>query len=175
MAENKEKEGTDKTGPGIVATLGVFAAISVFGLALGWFLSGHLQSSWSAKVAMVDALSVDLDMKNSDEGAKSYKNIGIRAGDPVHLDPILVMVEGEGKTFVRLELVVIPHEDEDLDDETTKLKLNSELSSFIRTLNLDILSGPSGYLHFREDILDRIQLSTQGRAKDVLIMSLVAE
>ena len=179
------------------SAMGFYMAVLIAtGIAVGagWVLGGQLSVQPDVQKAKTADTSINgdgydapkTDEKMSDYGygdksgeeakdGKEKDGKGGYAGSIVNLDPILVALRNSNNAFLRLDLVVVMNEGKYLKDKESKLRLQSELSAFSKTMTLKQISGPSGYLHFREDLLDRARLATKGDIKDLLIMSMVAE
>lgn len=142
-------------------------------LGSGWFLG--LQFVSPGKPANPDAedvasASTDGKPSSQDEttAEKSVSNVSV-------LEPIIVILRNSDNTFLRLELAVVLGPGSAFLTTEEKLMLKSEISAYSRTLSLRQISGPSGYLHFREDLLDRVRLATKSDIEDVLVLAMVAE
>ena len=99
----------------------------------------------------------------------------------VGLDPILVTLAGPQKSWARLELSVVigageKAEKDDKDDRALLLKAMSEdLMSFLRTVPLSHIESAVGLEYLREDLSEIARLRSKGRARSVILRSLVVE
>ena len=151
--------------------------VSLIAVGGGWFVSSQLTSS-DMTTAKDDANSEFAKNSKADkktaEGEeanaffKTQKNV-------VELDTILVALHDSDKVWIRLQLAVIGTEEADLDIPEVKSRIASDITALVKTLTLAQISGPSGFIHFKEDLLDRARLTTDGQVEDLLIMSIVAE
>ncbi len=171
--EEKPEGQQKKESP--VGFLVVLALITLVAVGAGWFLGGLLVHPPSGSENAAKPAENLNDTVKSDQPLESEtKNQYSESGPLLVLDPIIVTLRKSNNVFLRLELAVVGGNDASF-NEATKLKIGSEVAAFAQTLTLQQISGPSGYLHFREDILDRARLSTEGQVKDVYIISMVAE
>lgn len=164
----------------IVPLLAALGIVSVLAVGAGWFLGGQLAAG-NQTAAMQDAAEKEPEKKaekkedkeKTDNVAAEYK----KGGDPkiVRLDPIIVSLAGNSGTFLRMELAIILKDGADAQSDEDRLRIGSELAAFTQTMSIDQISGPSGFMHLREDLLDRARLSTAGAAQDVLVLSWVSE
>jgi flagellar FliL protein len=93
----------------------------------------------------------------------------------IGLDPILVTLAGPQKSWARLELSVVVETGEK-DDRTLLLKTISEdLMSFLRTVPLSHVESAVGIEYLREDLSEIARLRSKGRARGVVLRSLVVE
>lgn len=154
---------------------------TVVAVAMGWFVGGQ----FAAEPEVEEVQAAKVEIKKKSKGKKKDKadspeagdesEIKAGPGDVVTLDPILVVLRDSDRTFLRLELALVVEEQTGSIDQETRIRLMSDLSNYSKTITLHQLSGPSGYLHFRDDLLDRARLTTNGGIRDVLILSMVAE
>jgi flagellar protein FliL len=112
--------------------------------------------------------------KASDAGAQG----AAQKEQVVGLDPILVTLAGPQKSWARLELSVVigTGEKEEKDDRASLLKTISEdLMSFLRTVPLSHIESAVGLEYLREDLSEIARLRSKGRARGVVLRSLVVE
>lgn len=120
------------------------------------------------------------------EAPGAAKGPGAGGGDAhkeqvVGLDPILVTLAGPQKSWARLELSVVigtgeKEEKDAKDDRAILLKAMSEdLMSFLRTVPLSHIESAVGLEYLREDLSEIARLRSKGRARAVILRSLVVE
>ena len=177
-AENTEEDGggkVKKSSP-VGFIVGVLV-VTMIAAGAGWFLGGQFSPKpKKMEAAELEQPKVEKEPKEGGEEGKEDKDgKKVVIGPVVKLDPIIVVLRNSKNAFLRLELAIVTENAGELGDEETKLQLVEAISSFARTLSIRHISGPSGYLHFREDILDVARLTTKGVVKNVLILSMVAE
>ncbi|MEM7289378.1 MAG: flagellar basal body-associated FliL family protein [Pseudomonadota bacterium] len=155
---------------------------TVIAAGTGWFLGGQFtpqsatdamsKQEMTAKDEEKEEKKAKADEKDEDmEDAEAPSN----PDNIIALDPILTVLQDSDNVFMRLELAIVLNERADEFDTESKLRLHSDLSALSRTLTLRQISGPSGYLHLRDDLIDRARLISDGIIKDVLVLSMVAE
>ena len=173
MAEEEENDliAPEPKKSSIVPLIISLVVVTGAAAGAGWFLSGMLSEKKMTETAEV--MPAKKSEKEEKKESKDNKDAAL-SGSVVKLDPLIVKLD-RNNTFLRLELAIIAKEDEYLHGEETKARIGAEIATFARTLTLQQISGPSGYLHLREDLLDRAQLATEGKIKELLIMSMVAE
>jgi len=148
--------------------------VTVIAVGAGWFLGGQFAAKPKKMVmAKVEQKIVPKEDEAGEKEGKDGKKVDL--GPIVKLEPIIVVLRNSKNAFLRLELAIVTQESGELSDEESKLRLMEAISAFSRTLTIRQISGPSGYLHFREDILDVARLTTNGIVKNILILSMVAE
>ena len=155
--------------------LAALGLISVVAVGAGWIVSSQLSQDSSDVVSLEEKPAKDED-KSAEKGDKqTSKYIGDGSSQIMKLDPVLVSLADGSDTYLRMELALIFDKDAGNQNEETRLRIGSEITSFASTLTLKQISGPSGYLHLREDLLDRARLATSGEVKELLILSMVSE
>lgn len=157
--------------------LAALGLISVVAVGAGWILSDRLGgSNWQPEAS---AKNADTGKKTAEKGDKPSQSGSVYVdhgpSKVVKLEPVLVSLAGNSKTFLRMELALVLDEDAPKQNEEARLRVGSEIASYASTLSIQQISGPSGFLHLREDLLDRARLATAGAVNDLLILSMVAE
>ena len=76
------------------------------------------------------------------------------------------------ETWIRLELAVrfagVP-------EPQMVEQIHQDLLAFVRTLRLEQIEGPSGFIHFKSDLAERAAIRSDDAAKAVLIKVLLFE
>ena len=190
MVSNSGEPGQGKNGSKKESPIGFVISLVVMTLVAGgagWVLGEFLKPEEKPEKTAAKAVYQKGDLgghgKEADgHGSKdghgkddAHNAAPVPGGTIVKLEPILVVLRNSENAFMRLELAVVLGEDAEFHAEKDLPKLINDISAFSRTMSLRQISGPSGYLHFREDIIDRARLSSKGAIKDVLILSMVAE
>ena len=151
--------------------------VSLIAIAAGWFASTQLGSD-----EVVDAkekANAHLEKKGDEDKeqaeGKESKSFFKSEKEVIELDTILVALSGRDKVWLRMQLAVVATDEADLDIAEVKSRMVSDITALVQTLTLAQISGPSGFIHLKEDLLDRARLTTDGGVEDLLIMSIVAE
>ena len=88
------------------------------------------------------------------------------------LPPILTNLAHPRDTWARVELVLLSDAPLPAGDGE---RVAQDLLAFLRTVRLDQVEGPSGFLTLRDEFDGRAVLRTEGRAKRVLVRTLLFE
>jgi flagellar protein FliL len=91
------------------------------------------------------------------------------------LAPIISNLGFPSETWMRLELTVLMSPTASTEQDVVAAKAGESIVTFLRTLNLKQIEGPSGFLHFREDLSDLLTTQFKGTVTGVLIGSMVVE
>ena len=178
---NIEPDASAQMPPKKESMIGFFLGIlivTIIAVSSGWSLGKSFIHNFSAENNLQTTESpIESASDKKNENNQDEENPGLEASSGLveKLDPIIVALSDSQNTFLRLELAVVTGSTDALNDAEKKVRLVNDISAFARTLSLDQISSPSGYIHFREDIIDRARISTGILIKDVLILSMVAE
>ena len=173
-SEQEQDEAPKKASP--LPFIMVMVVLSLVAVGSGWFVAGLLQPPEMDKAATSEPASDEPASEDEPEEEVAEEE-GEGEPDPaaILLDPIIVALQRSENTFIRIELAIIPQRGAEISDQESRLRIGSDVAAFVQTLQLHQILGPTGYLHLREDLLDRARLVTDGQVKDVLIVSMVAE
>ncbi len=173
MADEEEKSADQKKPDSVFGFLIALVVVSVVAVGAGWFVVEQL-----AATQISDDMKETHSVKDGSQGEETEheeeegKHVGTSV---IVLDPLIVDLQNSQRSWIRLELAIVAYAEAELDDEENKLRLANDIAAFVRTLSIQQISGPSGNLHLREDLLDRARLSTDGFVEEVLITSMVVE
>ncbi|MCP4073323.1 MAG: flagellar basal body-associated FliL family protein [Hyphomicrobiales bacterium] len=151
--------------------------VSVIAVGGGWIVG--VQMNAGEATSAEDAAREELAKRGKEEevNGKGEETDALPDSDKnvVELDTILVALRDNDNIWVRLQLAVISDSQTDLDSAEIKTRMHSDITAFVKTLKLAQISGPSGFIHLKEDLLDRARLTTNGQVEDLMIMSIIAE
>ena len=178
---NKESETNSDAPKGKSSNLGYFGvlfALALIAIGAGWFGADLFQLSKMDASDKAQAPEIKVKNKEKKETAEAKGDgdePGMAKPETIILDPIIVALQKSDNAFMRIELALVPAEGAEISSKEELLRIGSDIAAFTQSLTLQQISGPTGNLHFREDILDRVRLVTNGKVKDLLILSMVAE
>jgi flagellar protein FliL len=173
------KPAADKPkGPSIIVQAAVFAFLTMAAGGAGWgvgqFVSADKAATPAAQPAALkaapDAQGEAPAPKDGHEAAGGAH--GVLTGNSLLLDPMVTNLASPSDVWVRLEMALVV--EAPLEEATTQA-IHQDLFSYVRTLRLSQLEGPSGYLNFKADLLDRAKIRSEGKVKAVLIKTLLFE
>ncbi len=170
-----------KPSSGKLGTIVIFVVMTLFAMGAGYAVNGVIDNM-RAKVMMPDhggeAQSDGHGDKASGHGAASDEDghgaASAHSGalETVELPPIITNLAAPSETWLRLELAVRfvgqP------DTETVEM-IHQDLLAFARTMRLEQIQGPSGFLHFKADLAERASIRSGGAAKAVLVKVMLFE
>ena len=77
--------------------------------------------------------------------------------------------------WVRLEASIIVADQEIESPDVLSGQIAEDILGFLRTLPLERIEGPSGLLHLREDLNDRVAIRSNDRVRELIIETLVIQ
>lgn len=173
-AEAAEAEEKSSLVMGLVVPLVIVVAL---GAGAGWGLGTFVLSPNMPEPVAPDARSQAEGGQEGHGAAKPADAKGHEGAAPgpqmVTLDPIVTNIAVPSATWMRLELSLVLSGPL---DPLVENYIHQDLLAFARTLRLDHVDTPTGYLQFRNDLLDRARLRAgPGTIEQVLIKTMLFE
>lgn len=181
-----------KTGPSLVAQVGVLAAMTLVAVGGGWFAGQMLKAGAPAETVapavVAEPMQVDVPVEDGEgasggHGSPASGGHGEESKDgeaqKVQLIPRLVPLEAittniaaPSDIWVRMELSLVFSGPPAPDLVRT---IHQDILAYIRTVTLQQVQGPSGFQHLRYDIEERAKLRSAGLATQLVIRTLLFE
>jgi flagellar protein FliL len=174
--ESDQKNGTvETTKPSMTSRIIPIFLVTILAGG-GGFLQGALfrgNSTVGAGGADVSAASPT----SEDETVSNLKKEGPVTAKAIvrTLAPIISNLGSPSETWMRLEISILIDRTVQLDQDVLAVKASDVVVSLLRTVELKKIEGPSGFLHFREDLNDALTAAFDGKITGVLIGSMVVE
>lgn len=179
MEPEEEEDEAPAEKSQLVPTIIAFAVVTVIAAGAGWFLGGDFSTRGHPVVeekVNVIVKKADMEAGGGGHGEGDEEDGAKHSGPTVAmLNPIVSSLNDPNGIWLRIEVAVIFGEGEHYEGEIDKISLQNDIVAYLRTIDSALISGPSGFVHFHEDLVDRVRMTTGGRANDVKILSLVAE
>lgn len=180
MAEETEGKAAAKGG-GKGAFVIALVLLAVIGAGAGagfsmMFFSGgapsHEAASDKSHLQIVQGAAKHGEAKSGGgaHGAAEASKVQI-----ANLDPILVTLAGPQRSWARLELGVILEGPGTPDDGVVLKSMTEDIMAFMRTVPLVHVETAAGVEYLREDIEEIARLRSKGRARSIILRSLVVE
>lgn len=91
------------------------------------------------------------------------------------LPAVVANMSSSGNYWVRLEASIIYKKNPDINPDVMAAETRQDLLTYLRTVSVAQIQGPSGLLHLREDLNERAQLRSKGFIREFVIESLVVQ
>lgn len=176
MAE--EAEGKAAGGGGKGAFIIALVLLAVIGAGSGAGFSLMLMNAGASNDAAASHSDLQIVGGKGKKGEGAGASKGAAEGNKVqiaNLDPILVTLSGPQRSWARLELGVILEGPSAPDDGVLLKSMTEDIMSFMRTVPLVHVESAAGVEYLREDIQEIVRLRSKGRARSVILRSLVVE
>ena len=140
------------------------------GFAVATLLGPNLAPEPQAEVAVSDGDHVSIP----EEGVAGDEH-GANAGIIRQLAPIVTNLASPKDVWMRIEVSIVIKPEARSEQDLIVVRSSDQILALLRTIDLAQIEGPSGFLHFREDINDLVRESSEHRVAQVLINSMVVE
>ena len=140
------------------------------GFAVATLLGPSLAPAPQAEVAALDG---DHASKPAEETAGDEH--GANTGIIRQLAPIVTNLASPKDVWMRIEVSIVIKPEAKAEQDLIAVRSSDQILALLRTIDLTQIEGPSGFLHFREDINDLVRESSEHRVAQVLINSMVVE
>lgn len=102
------------------------------------------------------------------------KQAALKASEVRQLTPIVVNLREPAELYVRVEVAVVL-EPGAMEGAAIAAKIGDDLVSYIKTVSLSELEGPTGFQYFREDLRRRAMQIGGGKVKELLLQSFIIQ
>ena len=116
----------------------------------------------------------DGDRTEEHDGADSEQH-GSVAVKAVPIPPVLTTLAAPEGRWIRLEGSVLVQLETDESPELLAEKAGEQILTYLRTVRLEQISGPSGTLGLRNDLNEMVRAISNGQVQGVLIHGLLVE
>jgi flagellar protein FliL len=180
MAKEKEAvaEGEAPAKPSLVSRIIPILIISILAGG-GGFLQGSMIRGGSAPAAAAPEAAKTAEEQVKPEGGEAKvagEEAPVEATTIVRpLAPVISNLGNPSETWMRLEVSLLLSAEAAKEQDILAAKAGESVVTFLRTVDLKKIEGPSGFLHFREDLSNLLTTQFHGMIAGVLIGSMVVE
>lgn len=183
------KSGTGAGGGEIVGIVIATLLASCFGAGTGWLLPPRSNSGADKPSAAAYGVGASSQSELSlaggkpehagDQGSSKSRSVAPPPPSPlatktVALPTIMTAIGNPHSTWLRLEVALVAAADEHGVEEQLG-QLGDDMVSYLRTIEISQIEGPSGLRFLKDDLLDRAKTRTNGQIQDIVIKTLVLE
>ncbi|UVF20274.1 flagellar basal body-associated FliL family protein [Microvirga terrae] len=91
------------------------------------------------------------------------------------LAPVVTNLAGSETDWVRIEASIVYQPGGDHNPDILVAEARQDMLSYIRTMSLAQIQGPSGLLHLREDLNERARLRSKGAIRELVLETLIVQ
>jgi flagellar FliL protein len=91
------------------------------------------------------------------------------------LTPVVTNLAGSESDWVRLEASIVYKASEEHSPDVMAAEIRQDILGYLRTLSLAQIQGPSGLLHLREDLNERVRLRSKGSVQELVLETLIVQ
>ncbi len=142
-----------------LAVLTVVAAGS--GTLLGFHLVGSVENAMKSRAA---------------EGKPPPPEARYATGTSLlKVPPVVANLASPQDVWVRVEASIIVADEEIASPDVLAGEIAGDIVAYLRTVSLQQIEGPSGLLHLREDLNDRVAIRSNDQVRELIIETLVVQ
>jgi len=155
----------------LILQIGLLAALSIGAVGTGWLAGNMIGGSGQAQPGTEAAHG------GGHEQPKTYDEVdGSNFAEPslkiFRLEDITTNLAGPDSVWIRAQFALVFR---DAADAAMAETIHQDFLAYLRTVKLHQIEGPSGLIHLKSDLLERANLRSGGKVKDVLIRTLLFE
>jgi flagellar FliL protein len=125
---------------------------------------------------LVDTVRSSIEAQEAAEARSSPAPLAYSADSAVlRLEPVVTNLAAPPGAWIRLEAWLVFAGEPPKEQDELAVRITEDILAFLRTVRLDQIEGPSGFLHLREDLSERAAIRSQGLVREVVIGGLVVE
>ncbi|WP_243374164.1 flagellar basal body-associated FliL family protein [Microvirga solisilvae] len=155
----ERKEGAKS----LIVTLGVLTLLSaLIGGGFGLTMVANIQKRVEEKFK---------------ESPQQQENMSPYIGDIAikRLSPVVTNLIGSDSDWIRLEASIVYKSGNELNSDVMVAQARQDVLAYLRTVSLAQIQGPSGLLHLREDLNERMKLRSNGVIKELVLETLIVQ
>jgi flagellar FliL protein len=89
--------------------------------------------------------------------------------------PVVTNLAGSETDWIRLEASVVYKAGFEFNPDLIAAEARQDILTYLRTVTLAQIQGPSGLLHVREDLNERVRIRTKGLVQELVLETLVVQ
>ena len=170
---------------GVMTLLIVVLLLSLMGAGAGFAVGIFLQPGKEAPLASAGATSAPAAKgENISEGAdQSTSSADGEAEDDtidakltiVPIPPVVTTLAAPAGKWIRLEASILAQPDSSNAPDMLAERAGEQILAYLRTVRLEQIQGPSGFLAMRDDLNETVRSLSKGQVHAVLIHGLLVE
>lgn len=166
---DEDQSGVDKKKPSPVVTIAIIAGLSVLAGGGGWLVGNMLAPAAPAETVVADATGEQGEKKGEDG---ELPRLATEANGIVTLEAFTSNLAYPADNLVRMEVALAF---KDAPDPTLAEAIHQDIMAYMRTVSLQQIQGPRGFQYLRDDLMERVDLRSEGRVTNIMFRTFVIE
>jgi flagellar protein FliL len=162
--EPEEQPAAKGRGP-MLQSIGAFALLTLVAAGAGTLLGFHLVGS------VEDAIK----QKPAEEQAPLPEARYATGTSLLKVPPVIANLASPQDVWVRVEASIVVAEEGVESPDVLAGEIAEDILAFLRTVSLKQIEGPSGLLHLKEDLNDRVAIRSDEQVRELIIETLVVQ
>jgi flagellar FliL protein len=160
-----EEQRPAKGRGAMLQSIGAFAVLTLVAAGSGTLLGFHLVGS------VEDAMK----QKPAEEQAPLPQTRHATGTSLIKVPPVIANLASPQDVWVRVEASIVVAEEGVENPDVLAGEIAEDLLAFLRTVSLGQIQGPSGLLHLKEDLNDRVAIRSDDRVRELILETLVVQ
>jgi flagellar protein FliL len=173
-AKENKTEGTKGPKPSVMSIIIPVLLLTLIAGGGGFAVATMLGPS-SALAPQAEVAAADGDHASKSAEGEAGGEHGGNNGIIRQLAPIVTNLASPKDVWMRIEISIVIKPEAKSEQDLIAVNSSDQILALLRTMDLAQIEGPSGFLHFREDINDLVRESSEHKVAQVLINSMVVE
>lgn len=149
----------------MLQSVGAFAVLTLVAAGSGTLLGLHLVGS------VEDAMK----HKPAEEQGPMPEARYATGSGLLKVPPVIANLAAPQDVWVRVEASIVVAEEEVQSPDVLAGEIAEDILAYLRTLSLEQIEGPSGLLHLKEDLNDRVAIRSDDQVRELIIETLVVQ
>jgi flagellar FliL protein len=168
---DQDQNGESKKKPSPVITAAIVASLSILAGGGGWFV-GNMVAPAPAEpeVAATEPAGGEHEAPKGEEG--DLPRLATEANGIVALEPFTSNLAYPADNLVRMEISLAF---KGQPDPALAEEIHQDIMTYMRTVSLQQIQGPRGFQYLRDDLIERVDLRSEGRVTNLMFRTFVIE
>ena len=172
MAEEAQAGDADKKKSGTVMVIAGVALLTLVGAGGGWVVGGMIAPKDPAAEVKHEEAAAAGEEHGEGKKEEGLPHISTPEKGVVLLEPITTNLAYPSENWIRLEVALAFKGAPEL---ALAEDIHQDILAYMRTVSLQQIAGPRGFLYLKDDLQERIDLRSQGKVAKVMFRSFVIE
>jgi flagellar FliL protein len=167
---DEDQAGEGRSKPSLVVTIAIVAGLSVIAGGGGWLVGNMLAPAPPEPAVATAAEPGDEQGGKTEEG--ELPRVATEANGIVTLEPFTSNLAYPADNLVRMEVALAF---KGTPDPVLAEAIHQDIMAYMRTVSLQQIQGPRGFQYLRDDLMERVDLRSEGRVTNIMFRTFVIE